>query len=51
MLQEMEQQVEKIKHNLKETHDRKNNYAGRDIVHREFQVGEKVFLNVKDRKS
>ena len=41
MLQEMEQQVAKIKQNLKATQDRKNNYAGKDRVHREFQVGDK----------
>ena len=46
----MEQQVAKIKQNLKEDQNRKKNYADRDKVHREFQVGDKVFLKVKGKK-
>ena len=47
LLQEMEQQVAKIKHNLKAAQDRKNNYADRDRLHKEFHV---VDMKVNGRK-
>ena len=37
----------KIKQNLKIAQDKKNSYVDNDGVHREFQVGDKIFLKVK----
>jgi hypothetical protein len=41
----------KIKHNLKAAKDRKNIYADRNRTHREFNVGDHVFLKVKANRS
>ena len=50
-LKEMEQKVAKIKHNLKATQDRHKSYAYKHRVHREFNVGDHVYLRVRLRKS
>jgi hypothetical protein len=47
LLKEMEEQMLKIKHNLKASQDRHKSYAGKNITHREFKVGDHVFLRVK----
>jgi hypothetical protein len=47
LLREMEEKMLKIKHNLKASQDRQTNYADKGITHREFKVGEHVFLKVK----
>jgi hypothetical protein len=41
----------KIKKNLKAAEDRKKKYANKGITHREFKVGDHVFLKVKANKS
>jgi hypothetical protein len=43
-LKEMEEHMVKIKHNLKAAQDRQKIYEDKDITHREFKVGEHVFL-------
>jgi len=51
MLKDMEEQVEKIRQNLKIAQDRHKSYADKNRAFREFQVGEHVFLKVKAKKS
>jgi hypothetical protein len=41
----------KIKQNLKIAHDRQKSYADKGRAHREFKVGEQVFLKVKAKRS
>ena len=43
LLKKMEQEVAKIRQNLKSSHDRKKSYADKHRVHREFSVGD-VFI-------
>jgi hypothetical protein len=50
-LKEMEEKMIKIKQNLKASQDRKKSYADKGRNHREFKVGDHVFLKVKDNKS
>jgi hypothetical protein len=50
-LKEMEDQMIKIKHNLKAAQDRKKNYADKNRTHRNFKVGDHVFLKVKANRS
>ena len=50
LLKEMEEQMVKIKHNLKVAQDRKT-YIDKKRTHRDFKVGEHVFLKVKSKKS
>ena len=47
----MEQEVSKIRQNLKASQDRQNSYANKHRVHREFSVGDHVYLRVRPRKS
>ena len=47
----MEQEVAKIKQNLKAAQDREKSYADKHRVHREFIVGDQVYLRVRERKS
>lgn len=42
MLADMEQEMQVIKKNLKETQDRKKRYADENMLLKEFQVGEHV---------
>jgi hypothetical protein len=51
MLKEMEEKMLKIKQNLKVSQDRKKRYADKGRTHREFQVGDHVFLKVKANRS
>jgi hypothetical protein len=51
LLREMEEKMLKIKHNLKVSQDRKKIYADKGRTHREFKVGDHVFLKVKANKS
>jgi hypothetical protein len=41
----------KIKHNLKVAHDRKKRYADKTRTHKEFKVGDHVFLKLKSNRS
>jgi hypothetical protein len=47
----MEEKMIKIKHNLKVVQDRKKSYVDKGRTHREFKVGDHVFLKVKANKS
>ena len=40
-----------IKKNLKATQDRQNSYGDRNMLFKEFQVGEQVYLHIKPKKS
>jgi hypothetical protein len=51
LLREMEEQMIKIKQNLKDYQDRRKSYADKGRNHREFKVGDHVFLKVKANKS
>jgi hypothetical protein len=46
----MVEQIIKIKQNFKSTQDRQESYANKNKTHREFKVGEHVFLKVKDNR-
>jgi hypothetical protein len=47
----MEDQMIKIKKNLKVSQDRQKIYADKNITHKEFKVGDHVFLKVKANRS
>ena len=51
LLKEMEQEVAKIRHNLKVAQDRQKIYAHKHRVHREFSVGDHVYLRVRETKT
>jgi hypothetical protein len=51
LLKEMEDQMSKIKQNLKASQDRQKSYADKNRFHREFKVGDHVFLRVKANRS
>ena len=51
LLKKMEQEVEKIRKNLKVSQDRQKSYIDKHRVHREFNVGDHVYLRVRPRKS
>jgi hypothetical protein len=51
IFREMEEQIIKIKQKLKATQDRQKIYVDKGRTHREFKVGDHVFLKVKDNKS
>jgi hypothetical protein len=51
LLKEMEDQMIKIKQNLKAAQDRQKSYADSNRTHREFKVGDHVFLKVKTNRS
>jgi len=48
LLKEMEEQMTRIKYNLKVSQDRKKNYTYNNRVFRDFKVGEHVFLKEKE---
>jgi hypothetical protein len=50
-LKEMEEQMLKINQNLKAPQDRKKSYVDNIKTHREFKVGDHVFLKVKANRS
>jgi hypothetical protein len=50
-LKDMEEKMSKIKHNSKVSQDRKKIYLDKGITHREFKVGDHVFLKVKAKIS
>jgi hypothetical protein len=49
LLREMEEKMVKIKNNLKASQDRKKIYANKGRTHKEFKVGDHVFLKVKEK--
>ena len=50
-LKEMEQEVEKIRQNLKATQDKHKSYADKHRMNREFSIRDHVYLRVKAKKS
>ena len=50
VLQEMEQMVWKIKHNIKTSQYRKKSYADKKIICKEFNIGDHVYIRVKPQK-
>ena len=50
MLQEMEKMVKRVQQNLKEAQDRHKSYEGWKRRHQEFQIGDHVYLKVKERR-
>ena len=51
LLMEMEEKMVKIKHNLKVSQDRNKRCIDKCIPHKEFKVGDHVFLKVKAKRS
>jgi hypothetical protein len=51
LLKEMEEQMLKIKQNLKAAQDSQKSYADKNRTHGEFKVGDHVFLKVKANRS
>jgi hypothetical protein len=51
LLMEMEEQMMTIKQNLKATQDMQKKHVDKGRTHREFKVGDNVFLKVKARRS
>jgi hypothetical protein len=51
LLKEMEDQIVKIKQNLKVSQDRQKIYVDKNRTRREFKVGDRVFLKVKANRS
>jgi hypothetical protein len=51
LLREMEEQMSKIKKNLKATQDRQKSYVDKGKTHRKFKVDDHVFLKVKANRS
>ena len=51
LLREMEQEVVKIRHNLKEVQDRQKIYADKHRMSREFSIRDHVYLRVREKKS
>src|SRR5713101_1632890 len=51
LLKEMEQEVVKIRQNLKASQDRQKSFADKHKVSREFSVGDHIYLRVRAKKS
>jgi hypothetical protein len=51
LLREMEEKMSKIKQNLKVAQDSKKIYVDKGRNHKEFKVGDHVFLKVKANRS
>jgi len=51
MLAEMEQEMQVIKKNLKETQDRKKCYVDKNKLFKDLEVGEHVYFHIKPKKS
>lgn len=51
MLAEMEQEMQLIKRNLKETQDMKKRFGDKHRPFKEFHVGEHVYLSIKPKRS
>ena len=50
LLKEMEQEVVKIRQNLKVAQDRQKSYAEKHRMNRDFSVGDHVYLRVRAKK-
>jgi hypothetical protein len=51
LLREIEEKISKIKQNLKVSQGRKKIYVDKGRIHREFCIGDHVFLKVKANRS
>jgi hypothetical protein len=51
LLEEMEEKMVKISHNSKDSQDKKKICTDKGKTHKEFEVGDHVFLKVKARNS
>jgi hypothetical protein len=51
LLKEMEEKMLKIKQNLRASQDRKKIYVDKNKTHKEFKVGDHVFLKVKTNEN
>ena len=51
LLKEREQEVVKIRKNLKAAQDRQKSYANKHRVNREFSIGDHVYLREREKKS
>ena len=51
LLKEMEQEVVKIRWNLKAAQDRQKSYTDKHRGNRQFSVGDHVYLQVREKKS
>jgi hypothetical protein len=51
LLKEMKEQMLKIKQNLKVAQDKQKSYVDKNETHKEFKVGDHVFLKVKANRS
>jgi hypothetical protein len=51
LIREMEEQMIKIKQNLKASQDKQKSYVDKGITHKKFKVGDHVFLKVRANKS
>jgi hypothetical protein len=51
LLRKMEENMVKIKNNLKYSQDRNKSYENKGRTHKEFKVGDHVFLKVKAKRS
>ena len=51
LLKEMEQEVVKIRQNLKAAQDRQKIYADKHSMNIEFSIGDRVYLRVRAKKS
>ena len=50
-LREMEKVVKNIQQNIKTAQERQKSYADKNIIHREFNVCDHVYLRIKPKKS
>jgi hypothetical protein len=50
LLKEMEREMIKIRQDLKTSQDRKKSYEGSKRIHKEFKVGDHVYLRVKPKR-
>ena len=50
-LKEMEQEVVKIRQNLKAAQDKQKSYVDKHRMNKEFSVGDHVYLKVREKKS
>ena len=51
LLKELTQLVTKVQHNLKEAQDRQKNYADKKRKDKYYQIGDHVYLKVKEKWS
>jgi len=51
MLKEMEELVKKVRSNLKAAQDRQKNFADMKRRFKEYQLGDRIFVRIRARKS